>query len=90
MMRYNASDWYWIVGGTGPHITGHDADFTGDASRVFSSARNQFVPSTDVDYLAWKDAHMSSNGGIDPTTRIDTEANLAAVLTPYGITAKFI
>jgi hypothetical protein len=89
MRRFNARDWYWIVGGTGPHIAAPDADFTGDASRVFASARNQYVPSTDADYLAWKDAQMSANGGIDPTTRIDTETNLAALLTSYGVTAKF-
>jgi hypothetical protein len=89
MLRFNALDWYWIVGGNGPHIDAPGGDFTGDASQVFASSRNQYVPSTDATYVAWKEARMADNGGIDPTTRIDTEANLAAVLEPYGIVPNF-
>jgi hypothetical protein len=37
---YNFSDWYWIV--------------SGDASRVWSSARMMFVPASDPDYQAWQ------------------------------------
>lgn len=38
-MRFNPSDWYWIVAGS--------------TSQVYSSARNIYVPLTDTDYLAW-------------------------------------
>jgi hypothetical protein len=83
MSRYNPLDWYWIVGGDGPH-----EPFTGDESRRFSSARNGYVPSTDETYVAWQ-AAQEAERGFDPTTRIDTEDNLAAVLLPYAITANF-
>jgi hypothetical protein len=89
MAGYRPTDWYWIVGGNGPHIDEPGGEHTGDDSRVFASARNQYVPATDATYLAWKDAEMADNGGFDPTTRIDTEANLAAVLEPFGIIANF-
>jgi hypothetical protein len=82
-MQYDPRDWYWIVGGDGPH-----EPFTGDDTRVFASARNGYVPVADATYVAWQAAQMAERG-LDPTTRIDTEANLAAVLLPYGITANF-
>ena len=85
---YNPLDWYWIVGGTGPHIDEPGGDYTGDETRRFSSASNGYVPATDATYLAWQAAQIAATG-VDPTTRIDTEANLAAVLLPYGITANF-
>ena len=82
---YNPLDWYWIVGGTGPHITAPGAPFTGDETRVFSSARLQYVPVSDPQYQAWRSSQMAVNGGREPATRIDTEANLAAVLAPHGL-----
>jgi hypothetical protein len=88
MALFNPLNWYWIVGGNGPHIDAPGGDFTGDASRVFTSARNGYVPATDATYVTWRDAGQAESG-IDRTTRIDTEANLAAVLEPYGITANF-
>jgi hypothetical protein len=87
-MPYDPLNWYWIVGGDGPHIDAPGGDFTGDASRAFSSARNAYVPATDATYVAWRDAGVATFG-FDPTTRIDTEDNLAAVLLPYGITTNF-
>jgi hypothetical protein len=81
--QYDATDWYWIVGGEGPH-----EPFTGDETRRFASARNAYVPADDPTYLAWQEAQTAARG-FDPTTRIDTEDNLAAVLLPYGITANF-
>jgi hypothetical protein len=88
MVFFNPLDWYWIVGGNGPHIDEPGDDFTGDETRRFSSARNGYVPASDATYVAWRDAAVAESG-IDRTTRIDTEANLAAVLAPYGITANF-
>jgi hypothetical protein len=84
-MSSNPLDWYWFVGGTGPHIAAPGDPFTGDETKVFSSATLSYVPSTDPTYLAWRSRQMAENGGYDPTTRIDTEANLAAVLAPYGL-----
>lgn len=85
-MAYNPLDWYWFVGGTGPHVASTGAPFTGDETRVFSSARGRYVPVSDTTYQAWRTAEVAQSGGHEPTTRIDTEANLAAVLAPYGIT----
>jgi hypothetical protein len=82
------TDWYWIVGGTGNHIAEAGDPYTGDETQRFASARNGYVPATDAIYLAWQ-ADKVSAAGFDPTTRIDTEENLAAVLLPYGITANF-
>jgi hypothetical protein len=87
MAGYDPRDWYWIVGGGGPHVARLD-EFTGDARRVFSSARNKYVAATDATYLAWKATQVEENG-FDPTTRIDTEASLSDVLATSGITAKF-
>ena len=53
---FNPLNWYWIVGGNGPHIDTPGGDFTGDASRVFASARNGYVPATDATYVTWRDA----------------------------------
>jgi len=89
MLYYNARDWYWIVGGNGPHLETADAAFTGDESRVFSSAVNRYVAGNDPTYVAWRDGLKARNEGVDPTTRIDTEANLAAVLRPYDIIPNF-
>jgi hypothetical protein len=88
MVFFNPLNWYWIVGGNGPHIDEPGGEFTGDETRRFSSARNGYVPATDATYVAWRDAAVAETG-TDRTTRIDTEANLAAVLAPYGITANF-
>lgn len=82
---FNAADWYWIVGGDGPHVTTDGSTHTGDETRVYSSARLQYVPVDDQQYLDWKSAVMPRFGNMDPTTRIDTLDNLAAVLTHNGI-----
>jgi hypothetical protein len=88
MALFNPLDWYWIVGGNGPHIDAPGGEFTGDADHVFSSARNGYVPADDAAYQAWREARIAETGA-DMTTRIDTEDNLAAVLLPYGVAAKF-
>lgn len=82
-------DWYWVVGGNGPHITHAGAPYTGDESRVYSSAKLSYVPSDDSNYVEWKKRVGSLIGIPDPTTRIDTEDNLTDVLYQYGIAAKF-
>ena len=61
---YNPLDWYWIVGGTGPQIATPGSPFTGDETRVFSSARLQYVPVSDPQYQAWRSSQMAVNGGI--------------------------
>jgi hypothetical protein len=87
MLFYNPLDWYWIVGGGGPHLD-ENGEFTGDETRRYASGRNQYVPVDDATFVAWRDAAVAMVG-YDPTTRIDTETNLAAVLEPYGITPNF-
>jgi hypothetical protein len=84
LFPFMATDWYWIVGGGGPHLD-QDGNYTGDESQVFSSASNAYVPATDATYVAWKDRDPN----FDATTRIDTEANLALVLEPFGIIPNF-
>jgi hypothetical protein len=49
----------------------------GDATRVYSSALGDYVPVANVDYVAWR-----ADGTVP--TKIDTEANLGAVLAPYS------
>jgi hypothetical protein len=51
----NPSDWYWIV--------------SGDATKVYSSKRNVYVPASDADYQAW----LVAQGG---TSRIGSEAEI--------------
>lgn len=85
---FDMTDWYWIVGGSGPHVASANSEPTGDDSRVFSSKRNAYVPADDEEYQRWL-AEKQSWWGFNPTTRIDTEANLAEVLKPYNIEAKF-
>ena len=87
MLMYNPRDWYWIVGGAGPHLD-DNGEFTGDETRRFASARNTYVPADDPAYVEWRDAAVAMLG-YDPTTRIDTEDNLANVLEPVGITPDF-
>jgi hypothetical protein len=87
MLIYNPLNWYWIVGGGGPYLD-ENGEFTGDETRRFASARNQYVPVDDATFVAWRDA-AAAMLGYDPSTRIDTETNLAAVLEPYGITPDF-
>jgi len=88
MLFFNPLDWYWIVGGSGSHIIPPDTEPTGDETRRFASGRNQYVPVDDATFVAWRDT-ASAMVGYDPSTRIDTETNLAAVLEPYGITPNF-
>lgn len=86
---YNPHDWYWIVGGDGWHRPTATAPLTGDDTQVYSSARLVYVPVADVTYLAWIESAGPLVDLHNPTNRIDTEANLAAVLAQYGITAVF-
>lgn len=58
--NYNPSNWYWSVAGS--------------TTEVWSSARCEYVPVTDLVYVAW--AALSMNR----TTAIDSEADLAALL----------
>src|SRR5690348_10047263 len=46
-------------------------------SQVYSSAAGNYVPATDSTYQSWLTTHSPTN--------IDTEANLGAVLAPYGL-----
>lgn len=89
MITCNLRDWYWIVGGNGPHREHADAPFTGDESRRYSSAKLRYVPADDQDFLRWKDANAPMLGLPDPSTRIDTEANLAIVLEANGLKPNF-
>ena len=81
------TDHYWIVGGTGPHKTDAKANFTGDASRVWSSKRDAYVRADDAEYVKWQDVNKARYG-FDLTTRIDTELNLAKALKAYGVPCK--
>ena len=86
---FNGADWYWIVGGNGPHKQHADAAFTGDETRVYSSKAGSYVPADDPTYVAWRSETAQRMGIPNPTTRIDTEDNLSAVLAQHGITAHF-
>ena len=77
-MLFDIRNWYWIVGGNGPHIANAGDPFTGDETRVYSSKRAAYVPASDPTYVAWL------AGDLVPT-RIDTEANLIEVLTSEGL-----
>jgi hypothetical protein len=57
--QFNPADWYWVV--------------AGDAAHVWSSARVQYVATSDATYQAWLAA------GHAPT-QIDSAASLVAVL----------
>lgn len=81
---YNPLSWYWDVNGIGPHRDTPD-QVVPAPTRVYSSAMRAYVPVDDTAYLAWKATTSSSRGVDDPTTQIDTEANLIEVLTPYGV-----
>jgi hypothetical protein len=48
----------------------------GDTTQAFSSARGVFIPVADATYQAWV-------GRDNVATKIDTVANLGAVLAPY-------
>lgn len=90
MSVFTAGNWYWFVGGTGPHKASEQDPFTGDESRVYSSARLSYVPSSDPSYLEWKKFVGLQCGLSDPTTRIDTEENLRDALKIHGIDAVFV
>ncbi|CAL8972927.1 hypothetical protein RHODGE_RHODGE_01042 [Rhodoplanes serenus] len=63
-MIWTPQDHYWIV--------------AGDETRVWSSARGDYVPTNDAPYTAWREA-----GGV--ATRISTEQDLTDVLALYGL-----
>jgi len=77
-------NWYWIVGGAGPHLPNAKAKHPAH-TRVFSSAAMKYVPSQDPEYLRWRKSQMDITGMKEPATRIDTEENLAAVLKQHSL-----
>jgi hypothetical protein len=83
-MSYNPAAWYWIVGGGGPHLESPDDVFP-PVHVVFSSALDDYVSADDPTYVTWRESMSAMMGGIEPTTRIDTEQNLAAVLIAAGV-----
>lgn len=91
-MIFYGTNWYWYVGGGGSHADSN-GDITTDKTRAFSSAQNQYVPAADPTFQAWISdlkSHFPADDpraapDYDPTTNIDTEANLADVLNGYGI-----
>ena len=89
MYNYNPFDWYWYVGGDGPHIDAPGDPLTGDESQVYSSARDLYVPVSDPAYNAWLTDRSAVYGLFDPTTRIDTQDNLVIVLQAYGLNPQF-
>lgn len=86
---FDARDWYWIVGGDGPHKVHADSPFTGDEARVYSTKAGGYVPAIDPDYQAWLIRTSQVMSILNPTTRIDTEDNLSAVLAQHGFSAHF-
>jgi hypothetical protein len=88
MSTFNVADWYWIVGGNGPHKEHADAEFTGATDRVYSSRTGCYIPSNDRVYLEWikfMGPQMSLPEGVTPATRIDSEENLQEVLKVHGM-----
>lgn len=89
LLNYTPFDWYWFIGGGGPNLD-DNGNYTTDDTRVFSSARNHYFPSDDATYVAWRQSKIDAVGlDIEPTSRIDTEANLTLVLQPFGIVPDF-
>jgi len=82
-VTFNANDWYWIIGGNGPHKEHADAEFTGATDRVYSSRTGCYIPSNDRIYLEWINS-MGLPEGVTPATRIDSEENLSEVLLRLG------
>jgi len=66
--NYTPSDWYWFVGQ--------------ETSKVYSSAKFAYVPTSDATYAAWVDHH--------PTTTIDTAENLVQVLAEQVMPGYFV
>lgn len=64
MTGYDPRNWYWIVGGS--------------TTQVYSSATGDYLPLTDVAYVAWL-----ADGNLP--TRIATEAELGDVLAPHQV-----
>lgn len=63
---YDKTNWYWIVGG--------------DESRVFSSARLEYVPLDDTAYIAWQ-----ACGDVFVPTCIASEDELFDVIAPRTV-----
>ena len=86
----NLHDWYWIVGANGPHLS-EDADGHPPHSQVFSSRENDYVELDDPAYVEWRKLHIGMfdlPDGVEPATRIATEAELRGVLLQLGINMK--
>jgi hypothetical protein len=82
---FNPADWYYIVGGNGPHKEFAHSPWEADASRAWSTKRNAYVPYDDKDYATWRQTFGDMPPGVEPATRIDTEANLKDVLDKAGV-----
>jgi hypothetical protein len=87
MTTFNPRDWYWIVGGNGPHLEAGTSLIHPKHDRVYSSAKQAYVPVNDKAYQAWRTRLLAATPIIkEPATRIDTEENLSAVLKQHGLT----
>lgn len=84
-LLFNAHDWYWIVGGTGPHLSPSASEHP-PHDMVYSSARQAFVALDHPDYVRWREIRLEALGGAEPATRISSGVELEEVLRPYGIT----
>lgn len=76
--NYDPHNWYWIVGGDGPHLSSNDSRFQ-EHSEVYSSLQRGYVPVSDPSYLAWLTDSAHS------PTRIASETDLAGVLASQGL-----
>lgn len=86
MYHFTPDDWYWIVGGDGPHKAHADAPFTADETQVYSSKLGAYVPASDPGYQAWRKRLAFSTGWPDAgATRIDSEISLTDVLMRHGL-----
>lgn len=85
---FNPADWYYLIGGTGSQKSSATAAWAVDATRAWSTRRDAYVPYADSDYTAWRLSFGHMPDGVEPATRVDGEADVAAALVAAGITTS--
>ena len=80
---YNPRDWYWIVGGTGPHL--EPGKRHPPYRRVYSSKMGVYVETSDPNYTEWLERQRTLSGMEHPATRIAAESDLVEVLRAHDV-----
>lgn len=71
--HYTPDDWYYIVGGNGPHKAKAGDPWEADATRAWSTKKDAYVPYDNADYTAWRKRFGVLPPGVEPATRIPTK-----------------